>query len=130
VDPAGYKGNFVGNPQIFAGLFGKLGGWAGPKGLTTPETILLSSYSDDLETTSLDELRVDVCLTVPVGREIEGEVQSKALPGGRYAVMHAEASSLEEFGAVWNEVVDRPGERSSRPGRGVTCSCLWQAALT
>jgi AraC family transcriptional regulator len=101
-----YKGNFVGNPQIFARLFGKLCGWAGPKGLITPETVFLSSYSDDPETTPLDELRVDVCLTVPEGTEIEGEVQSKVLPGGRYAVMHAEVSSPEGFGAVWNEIVD------------------------
>ncbi len=101
-----YKGNFVGNPQVFADLFGKLCGWAGPKGLITAETVFLSSYRDDPETTPLDELRVDVCMTIAEGTETAGDVQSKTLPGGRYVVMRAEVSSPEGFGEVWYEIAD------------------------
>ncbi len=57
-----YKGNFMGNPQVFERLFHKLCTWAGPKGLILPESVFLSSYEDDARTTPPEELRLDVCM--------------------------------------------------------------------
>ena len=42
-----FKGNYIGKSEVFKGLIGKLYGWADPKGVITPDSILLSSYQDD-----------------------------------------------------------------------------------
>ena len=76
-----FKGNYMGNTQVFADLFGKLCGWAGPKGLITPTSQFISCYYDDPNVTPPDELRLDVCISIPEGTEVEGEVQKKVLPG-------------------------------------------------
>ena len=73
-------------------LFQKLMGWAGPKGLITGDTVFLSSYHDDPKVTPQDELVLDLCMTISPDTEVEGEIQKKILPGGKYAVMHAELS--------------------------------------
>ncbi len=100
-----YTGNYMGNSQIFADLFGKLCGWAGPKGLITPESVLLSSYQDDPRITPPDELQLDVCISIPEATEVNGDIQKKILPGGPYVVMQAELTGPEEYGPVWNAVV-------------------------
>ena len=96
-----YTGNYIGNAQVFTDLFNKLGNWAGPKGLISKESVFLSSYQDDPESTPLDELKLDVCLSIPENTDVDGEIRKKILPGGFYAVMHAELSETEDFGAVW-----------------------------
>ncbi|EKU96199.1 DNA gyrase inhibitor [Leptolyngbya sp. PCC 7375] len=101
-----YQGNYVGNPQIFARLFNKLGSWAGPKGLISPESVFLSSYADDPEVTPPDELRLDVCMSIPEGTDVDGDIQKKILPGGSYAVMHAELTGTKEYETAWNAVVE------------------------
>jgi len=101
-----YTGNYIGNSQLFAELFGKLCGWAGPKGLITPESVFLSSYQDDPGVTPPDELKLDVCMSIPEGTEVDGDIQKKTLPGGRYVVMQAELTSPEEYGPAWTAVVD------------------------
>jgi AraC family transcriptional regulator len=100
-----FTGNYIGNTQVFVELFGKLGGWAGPKGLITPTTIFLSSYQDDPNVTPPDELKLDVCMSIDEGTEVEGEIQKKVLPGGEYAFMNAELTGVEEFGPAWEAVV-------------------------
>jgi len=101
-----FVGNYMGKPEIFGGLFGKLAGWAGPKGLMTPETVYLSSYQDDPRVTPPDELTLEVCMSIPEDAEVEGEIQKKVLPGGTYAVMHAELTGPEDYGPAWNAVVE------------------------
>jgi AraC family transcriptional regulator len=113
-----FTGNYVGKPEVFAGLFGKLCGWAGPKGVITGESVFLSSYQDDPETTPPDELKLDVCMSIPEGTDVEGEIEKKVLPGGRYAVMHAELTGAEEFGPVWEAVV----EWAEKNGYGIDMS--------
>ena len=105
-----FTGNYIGNTEVFASLFGKLSGWAGPKGLMTPETVYLSSYQDDPNVTPPDELTLDVCMSIPEDTEVAGEIQKKVLPGGTYAVMHAELTGPEEYGPAWNAVVEWIGE--------------------
>lgn len=101
-----FVGNYMANPQVFKDLFEKLGGWAGPKGLIGPDTVFLSAYYDDPNVTPPDELRLEVCMTVPEDTEVGGDVDKKTLPGGEYVVMNAELSSPEEFGPAWMKVVN------------------------
>jgi AraC family transcriptional regulator len=101
-----FKGDFAGNTAIFAELFGKLCAWAGPKGLLNTTAGFLSSYQDDPKVTPPEEMRVDVCLTIPSDTVVEGEVQKKVLPGGDYAVMHSELSDPQEYGPAWNSIVE------------------------
>ena len=58
------------------------------------------------KTTPLDELRLDICMSIPQDTETDGEIQKKILPGGQYAVMHCELSGPEEYETVWNNLVD------------------------
>lgn len=100
-----FIGNFAGKSEIFADLFGKLVGWAAPKGLLTADASMLSSYQDDPKTTPVDEMRVDVCLVVPAETEVEGEVKKKTLPGGKYVLTSFELDGPQEYGAAWEMVV-------------------------
>ena len=105
-----FTGNFIGKPQIFSDLFNKLCGWAGPKGLISQTSVFLASYENCPETTPLDELRLDICMSIPQDTETDGEIQKKVLPGGQYAVMHCELTGPEEFETVWNNLVDWAGK--------------------
>lgn len=101
-----YTGNYLGNPQVFADLFNQLCGWAGPKGLIQPDTVFLSSYQQDPETTPPDELKLDLCMSIPEGTDVAEGIEKKILPGGKYAVMKAELVSPEEYGPAWNMVAE------------------------
>jgi AraC family transcriptional regulator len=100
-----YTGDYIGNPALFERLFTRLGSWANEKGLFTAETVFLSSYENDPRTTPPDHLRLDVCMSIPAGTEVDHDIQRKMLPGGAYAVMHAELTGAEEYEAVWNSIV-------------------------
>ncbi len=104
-----YTGNYMGNPEIFAGLFGKLFAWAGPKGLLNQNLVMLSSYENNPKITPLDELKLDVCMEIPENICVckdGGEIKKKVLPGGKYVTMYAELKSPEEYGLAWNKVVE------------------------
>ena len=101
-----FTGNFIGKPEIFAGLFNKLCGWAGPKGLMTQATVFLASYENCPETTPLEELRLDICMSIPQDTETDGGIQKKLLPGGTYAAMHCELAGPEEYETVWKDLVE------------------------
>ena len=101
-----FKGNYLNNSKVFKDLIEKLYEWAGPKGLITPDSILLSSYQDDCKITPLDELKLEVCMTIKEDVEVEGDVKKKVLPGGKYVVMHAELKGAEEYGPAWDKLVE------------------------
>jgi AraC family transcriptional regulator len=101
-----FVGNYMGNPKIFKELFGKLHAWAGPKGLITANAMFLSSYQDDPNVTPVDQLKLDVCMTIEDNVEVEGEIKKKTLPGGQYAVMRSTLTSPKEYGAAWKEIVN------------------------
>lgn len=101
-----FTGNYLGNSKVFKDLIEKLYGWAGPKGLITSDSILLSSYQDDPKTTPPDELRLEICMTIKEDVEAEGDIKKKILPGGKYVVMHAELKGAEEYGPAWGQVVE------------------------
>lgn len=101
-----FIGNYMGNSEVFANLFGKLCGWAGPKGLIGADTTFLSCYQDDPKTTPPEELKLEVCMTVPKDVEVDNPgVKKKTLPGGEYVVMNVELSGPEEYGLAWEKVV-------------------------
>jgi len=101
-----FTGNYIADPQIFKSLFDKLCGWAGPKGLISQESVFLSSYQDDPQITPPDELKLELCMSISDDTETDGDIQKKVLPGGKYAVMHAELAEPEEYGQAWKAVVE------------------------
>ena len=101
-----FTGNYMGNSEVFKGLFDKLCGWAGPKNLITSGTVFISAYYDDPQTTKPEDLRLDVCMTIPPDTEVEGEIKKQTLPGGKYVVMKTELKGPEEYGPAWMEVVE------------------------
>lgn len=107
-----FKGNFQANKEVFEGLFGKLCGWAGPKGLLGPGVVMLSSYPDDPKSVSPEEMTVDVCMEIADDVTVDGEVKKKVLPGGKYAVMQVELESPEEYGVAWEKIVKWAGENN------------------
>ncbi|MCD4705115.1 GyrI-like domain-containing protein [bacterium] len=100
-----FIGNYIGNSEVFKNLFNKLFKWAGPKGLISSNTTFLASYQDDPKTTPPEELKLDLCMTIPSDIEVEGEIEKKILPGGKYVTMHAELTGPEEYGPAWEKVV-------------------------
>ena len=97
-------GPYKGDTKLFAGLFGKLMGWAGPRGLlNSPETMVLSVYYDDPKTTEEDKSRMSACITVPEDTEVEGEIGKMTVPGGMYAVGRFELDP-DEYEEAWNMV--------------------------
>ncbi|AGB50391.1 DNA gyrase inhibitor [Methanomethylovorans hollandica DSM 15978] len=101
-----FVGNYLGNTNVFNDLFTKLLGWAGPKQLMGPDTILMSAYHDDPSVTPPEELKLDVCMTIEDDIKVEGEIKKKKLPGGKYVVMRAELTGAEEYGPAWEKVVE------------------------
>lgn len=101
-----FTGNYIGNAQVFKDLFDKLCGWAGPKGLISSESVFLSSYQDDPNTTPPDELKLELCMSISSDTRVDGDIQKKVLPGGKYTVMRAELTGPEEYGPAWNDVVE------------------------
>ena len=104
-----FTGNHIANTRGLARLYEKLYQlyqWAVPRGLISPETVFLSAYQDDPETTLSDELTLECCMSIPPDIQVDGEIQKKVLPGGKYAVMHAELTGPQEYGTAWNAVLE------------------------
>ena len=51
-------------------------------------------------------------MSIPEDTEVDGEIQKRVLPGGKYAVMHAELTGPEEYGPVWGALVEWVEENS------------------
>lgn len=109
-----FVGNYMGNSEVFADLFKRLCGWAGPRGLLNSDTIFLSSYQDDPNITPPEKMKLEVCMTIPKDTEVEGEVKKQVLPGGKYVVTRVELTGPEEYGPAWNKVVEWMKENNSK----------------
>lgn len=64
----------------------RLCGWAGPRGLFGPQTLMFGVCYDDPNVTPPDKLRYDACLSVGPGVQPEGDVGVQTVGGGEYAV--------------------------------------------
>jgi AraC family transcriptional regulator len=97
-------GPYAGDSELFGRLFGKLMMWAGPRGLLQdPNLKTLSVYYDNPDITEEENLRVDVCVTVPEDTPIDGEIGKMTVPGGKYAVAHFEID-VDQYSDAWNAV--------------------------
>jgi AraC family transcriptional regulator len=96
-----HVGPYQGDAALFEGLWGRMMRWAGPRGLVNPpETRCLCLYHDDPEITDQEKLRVSVCVSVPEGTEVEGEIGTMTVAGGKYAVARFELGA-DEYAAAW-----------------------------
>ena len=99
-----HTGPYAGNEELFHRLFGRLLGWAGPRGLFKPEeSELLTIYHDSPDVTEEEKLRISVCLTVPEGTEVSGDVGLMTIPAGRYAVAEFRID-VDQYGDAWNSL--------------------------
>jgi AraC family transcriptional regulator len=97
-------GPYAGDNALFGRLFGQLFSWAGPRGLVGPETKVVSIYEDDPDITDEERLRVDVALTVPVGTSTDGEIGTRTIAAGTYAVGHFEILP-HEYSEAWQTMM-------------------------
>lgn len=96
-----YMGPYKGDEALFERLFGKLAQWAGPRGLIIPnETQFMTLYHDDPSLTEDAKLRISICMTVPEGTEVGGEISMMKVKGGKYAVGEFEINP-DEYGNGW-----------------------------
>ena len=95
----------VGRYDRIGESFGRLMQWAGPRGLLRfPETQMLAIYHEGPDMTPVEQLRSDACITVPVGTPVEGEVGLMTVPGGTFAVAHAEID-VTQYGEAWDRLI-------------------------
>jgi len=97
-------GPYAGDSALFGQLFGQLFSWAGPRGLIGADTKVVSIYQDDPGVTDEDRLRVDVAITVPVGTPTDGEIGTRTIPGGTYAVGHFEILP-HQYSEIWQTMM-------------------------
>ncbi len=95
-----HVGPYAGDAQLFGRLFGRLFQWAGPRGLVGPQTRMLTIYHDNPEITEEEKLRISVCVTVPPGTEVQGDIGVMTVDGGKYAVARFELD-VTEYGGAW-----------------------------
>ncbi len=99
-----HVGPYKGDAKLFAGLFERLMKWAGPRDLLRfPTTLCMSVYHDDPKVTDEEKLRTSICLTVPAGTEVDGEVGKMTIPGGKYAVANFTLSP-DQYEQAWQAV--------------------------
>ena len=97
-----HVGPYAGDDELFRGLFEKLMRWAGPRGLLQqPDLDTVIVYHDNPEVTDQSRLRTSVCISVPLGTEVTGEIGLMSVPSGKYACGHFELSA-NEYPDAWN----------------------------
>jgi len=95
----------IGPYQAIGAAFGKLMAWAGPRRLLGgPGTKLLAVYHDNPDITEADRLRSSVCVTIPEGTAVGGEIGKMTIPGGLFAVARFEIDK-SEFGDAWQALM-------------------------
>ncbi len=87
----------------FSGAFAKLWEQVKAQKLFTAGIEHIAIYHDDPKSTDPAKLRTDVCLVIRKPAVAAGEVQIKAIPGGRYAVF-THIGPYNEVGAVYDAI--------------------------
>jgi AraC family transcriptional regulator len=97
-------GPYKGDESLFENLWNKLFNWAGPRGLVGgPDFSSLIIYHDDPGVTTDDKLRTSVCITVPEGTKVDGEIGKMSLEPARCMVARFEIDATE-FESAWDWV--------------------------
>jgi AraC family transcriptional regulator len=96
-----HVGPYAGDDALFGRLFGRLGQWAGPRGLLGKDARWLAIYHDDPNITAPEKLRLSACVTVPAGTAGERDVSVMEIPPGRSVVARF-SLQRHEYAAAWN----------------------------
>lgn len=97
-------GPYKGDEKLFEKLWNRLFAWAGPRGLLKqPDMKSLVIYHDDPNVTVQDKLRLSVCITVPEGTRVDGDIGKMEVEGGNYVIARFEVSG-QEFQQAWEWV--------------------------
>ncbi|UCP15179.1 helix-turn-helix domain-containing protein [Aeromonas media] len=75
--------------------------WAATRGLEQGEWIFI--YHDNPEVTPPTQCRTDIGITVPVGTQGAGEVETQLIPAGRYAQSRYLITDRNQYGPRWQE---------------------------
>lgn len=75
--------------------------WAAPRALEGGEWIFI--YHDNPEVTPPAQCRTDIGITVPVGTQGTGEVETQLIPAGRYAQSRYLITDRSQYGPRWQE---------------------------
>ena len=98
-----HVGPYAGDSELFGRLWGQLYRWAGPRGLVGPGTRCFTLYHDNPNVTDEDKLRISLCLSVPEGTAVDGEIGAMVLPGGDVAVARFLLDPVQ-YGDAWTAV--------------------------
>jgi AraC family transcriptional regulator len=101
-----HVGPYAGDSALFERLFGKLMGWAGPRGLLQPQMQSMAVYHDDPKVTSEDRLRLSVCITAPEDTKVDGEIGKMTVPAGKYAFARFTLNP-NEYPRAWDAVMGK-----------------------
>jgi AraC family transcriptional regulator len=96
-------GPYAGDEQLFGNLFARLCQWAGPRGLIREGAEFITIYHDDPNITAPEKLRTSVCLTVPAGTPVDGDIGTLVIPAGNYAFARFEILP-SQYGDAWNSL--------------------------
>ena len=107
-------GPYMGDTALFERLFHQVVDWLKPQGLLGPQSESMTIYHDDPETVPVDQQRISVGFTVPVGTEGEGDIKIMELPAGKYAVASFEILSTE-YPQAWQETFQLIGQNGLIP---------------
>lgn len=97
-------GPYKGDEKLFENIWNRLFAWAGPRGLIGgPDFKSLIIYHDDPKITEPDKLRMSVCITVPPGTRVDGEVGKMEMEAARHMIARFELNG-QEFQQAWDWV--------------------------
>ncbi|QJR14017.1 DNA gyrase inhibitor [Usitatibacter palustris] len=107
-----HRGSYMGIGEVF----GRLGEWAGSKGIIGPGTHMFGIYYDDPSTTPEAQLRSVACISVPDDFQPDGNVRITNTPGGKCAVVvhtgpYAGLPAVYDF--IYGQWLPKSGEKES-----------------
>lgn len=108
----------VGPFEEIGGAYGKLMKWAGPKGIIGSKTI--TTYQDDPNITDISKVRTSACIELAEAIKPSGEVNTKTLPKGDYAVGKFEIG-FPEFKMAWGSVMVWIEENGYKVNSEISC---------
>ncbi len=97
-------GPYKGDDKLFERIWNRLFTWAGPRGLIGGKDFKsLIIYHDDPNVTIEDKLRMSVCITVPAGTKVDGEIGKMEIEAAKYVIARFELSA-QDFQEAWGWV--------------------------
>jgi len=84
--------------------FGKLAGWAGPKGLIGPNTLFLTIYHANLVQIPENPPRIDAAITANIDYSPSKEMVLAEIGGGKYA-KYVYKGPYDKLGQAWHDLL-------------------------